>query len=275
MAKENQDISEEMGKPEAQSPDLELIEPNWPAPVNVRALITTRSGGVSEGAFSHFNLATHVGDCIEHVNNNREHLYKVIEEKVQWLQQVHSTDIVELHDRSPGAKPIVADGAFSTSKHCVCAVLSADCLPVLLCSKAGNWVAALHCGWRGLAAGIISNTINSPHIAANQLMAYLGPAISQTHFEVGGDVLNHFKEAARKRRFAQPVELFFTKSATSDDKFYADLYGLARSELNGLGLGMDKIYGGTECTFSNAKKFYSYRREKRCGRMASLIWIQN
>ncbi|WP_086931199.1 peptidoglycan editing factor PgeF [Agarilytica rhodophyticola] len=249
----------------------EIMVPQWPIPANIRALITIRAGGVSEGQYDSFNLAAHVGDKPEHITRNRQQLYQVVGKKIQWLQQIHGTDVIELVKNEPNTEPIVADGVYSSVLGSVCAVLTADCLPILLCSNKGDWVAALHCGWRGLAAGIIERTLAKANVAADELMAYLGPAISQRNFEVGKDVFEAFQAAAQTRAFATPVSNFFA-AAKEQNKFYADLYGLARSEL--AGLGVPAVYGGDSCTYNEAEKFYSYRRDGSCGRMASLIWIQ-
>lgn len=245
-----------------------IIIPEWPKPDRVRCLITTRIGGVSSSPYDSFNLAEHVDDQPESVTENRGLLEQTLGLPVSWFRQVHSTDIVTV----PKAKASQADGVFTCSPMNVCAVLTADCLPILLSSALGDQVAAIHCGWRGLANGMIKNAVAKFTCSPSEIMAYLGPAISQAYFEVGADVLSAFELAQAQRKFATPVEQFFSVSQKAEGKYYADLYGLARSELRGHGL--KDIYGGDFCTFSDLR-FYSYRRDHQTGRFASLIWIES
>lgn len=243
-----------------------FIVPEWPLASNVKSLISTRWGGVSCKPYTSMNLAQHVGDNAENVSQNRSSLYLHVGEAVTWFQQVHSTHVVTL----PSPISMDADGVFSCERSNVCAVLTADCLPVLFASKAGDEVAAVHCGWRGLAGGMISNVLEKFSCASSQIMAYLGPAISQKHFEVGEDVLSSFQAAQRKRHYSRAVETYFLKRRDVEGKYMADLCGLARSEL--AGAGVVDIYGGECCTYTD-KRFYSYRRDQETGRFASLIWL--
>lgn len=243
-----------------------FIIPEWPLASNVKSLITTRLGGVSCKPYTSMNLAQHVGDNTENVSQNRSYLYQHVGEPVTWFQQIHSTHVATL----PSSAPMDADGVFSCEPSNVCAVLTADCLPVLFASKAGDEVAAVHCGWRGLAGGIISNVLQKFGCPSSQIIAYLGPAISQKHFEVGEDVLSSFQDAQLERQYSRAVETCFLKRRDVEGKYMADLYGLARSELTGA--GVVEIYGGEFCTYTD-NRFYSYRRDQETGRFASLIWL--
>lgn len=240
------------------------IKPNWPAPTNVNAYTTTRCDGYSVGSFSSFNLASHVGDDAAAVTNNRQKLRSdlMLPCEPSWLQQNHTTIALDL-DRVL-SKVIVADASYTHKKEQVCVVLTADCLPVLLCDKQGSVVAAIHAGWRGLAAGIIEATIEKMAVDTEQLMVWLGPAIGSAAFIVGQDVyqvfVTHDENAAAA--FA----------SIDNNKWLADLYLLARQRL--LRSGIMAIYGGEFCTYSDAQKFFSYRRDgMSTGRMASLIWL--
>lgn len=244
------------------------IEPDWPRPARVKCLITTRAGGASRGPYATFNLAQHVNDRVRDVAANRARLVQRLGLRVSWLSQVHGTGVIELAQAL--AAPAAVDGASSRHRGVVCAVLTADCLPVLLCDKAGRRVAAVHGGWRGLARGILVSAVKRFESSPEDLLVYLGPAISQAQFEVGVDVLRDFERAQAQRNFSQPVHTAFRPSATADHKYHADLYALARSELRGL--GVSRIYGGDYCTFAD-KRFYSHRRDGLTGRMASLIWL--
>lgn len=250
-------------------PKPDIITPDWPAPAGVRAAITTRRGGVSEGAFADFNLAMHVGDTESSVEQNRARLRDALNlaREPQWLEQVHGRKVVQAE--SDGWVR-TADGAHTTEADLACAVLTADCLPVLLCNRKGTRVSAVHAGWRGLAKGVLASAVARFEEPSSELMAYLGPALSQAHFEVGVEVLEAFFDAARNPEHADAVAAAFAPSARPLH-FCADLYALARAELSSLGL--EAVYGGDYCTYRDRERFYSYRRDQRCGRMASLIWI--
>lgn len=238
---------------------MACLIPDWPAPSPVRAVTTTRRGGCSRPPFDDFNLADHVGDAADTVAKNRAILRErlALPSEPAWLTQVHGRRVVE------AGGPARADAAFTCHAGVVCAVLTADCLPVLLCDRAGSCVAAAHAGWRGLAAGVLEATVAALPVATAELLAWLGPAIGPQAFAVGEDVRAAFvgpdPDSAAAFRAAGP------------GRWYADLYRLAGLRLRALGVG--GVYGGGECTFHDRERFYSYRRDGTCGRMASLIWI--
>ena len=241
------------------------IVPEWPAPRGVRALITTRAGGVSRGAYAGLNLGLRSGDNIEDVARNRASLRRWLPAEPLWLRQVHGTTVVEAGggDESPEA-----DAALARRPGVVCAVLSADCLPVLLCDEQATVVAAAHAGWRGLCAGVIEQTLRAMDRPPAALLAYLGPAIGPRAYEVGAEVRAAFAAACQEGEAL--AETAFTPGRPG--KFYADLYALARQRLaRG---GVRRIFGGGYCTYSDAERFYSYRRDGSTGRMANLIWIE-
>jgi YfiH family protein len=244
------------------------ITPQWPAPGNVRALFTTRNGGVSEGAYATLNLGDHVGDDPETVSRNRMLLREILPSEPMWLKQVHGKDVLNA-DHDECTLPCHADASFSFRRERVCAVLVADCLPILLCDHEGTLVGAIHAGWRGLATGVIERAISEMrgYCRANpRLMAWLGPAIGPNHFEVGDEVREAF--IARDKQSAQA---FHRHGALQTPKWLADLFLLARLSLDKA--GVTEIYGGEECTFSNPERFFSYRRDGHTGRMAGLIWL--
>lgn len=247
---------------------LGWIVPDWPAPASVKACITTRTGGVSQAPYASNNLGTHVGDTPEHVAANREHLSSVLglQKTPQWLEQVHGIKVVNAKE---DGLVRTADASTTTDTGLACVVMTADCLPMLLCDKEGTQVAAIHCGWRSLAKGLCEKTIATFSAKPNELMAYLGPAISQAHFEVGIDVLEAFFEGAVSETHQDAIAKAF-KPASRPLHFYADIYALARAQL--VALGVNDIYGGHYCTYADEARFYSYRRDKVTGRMASLIW---
>lgn len=272
-----------------------LLRPEWPAPANVRAVITTRDGGVSRAPFDGFNLATHVSDNAVCVTANRRLLSAAIAARmvssnvkpIRWLTQVHGTDILDLDtvdepkhvaesascvsDGTVSEGTVCADGAVSSVSGNICAVLTADCLPVLMCDKQGTQVAAIHAGWQGMAKGILSCAVDKFTCAPEDILCYFGPAISVKHFEVGSDVLAVFQQAATQRPYKKSIESAFYPSPTTQRKWFGDLYALARSELQGR--GVYGIYGGTSCSYSEYERFYSFRRDRVTGRMASLIWL--
>lgn len=247
----------------ASGADLSLIQPDWPASPRVGAVVTTRKGGVSLGPYSSLNLATHVGDDPAHVAENRARLRQRLRltQEPGWLQQVHGTQVVEL----PVIPTPEADASVSRIAGLACVILTADCLPVLFCDEAGTVVAAAHAGWRGLLNGVLEDTVIAMRCAPAQVRAWLGPAIGPAIFEVGAEVRNAFVE-----RDVNADAAFRNGAATG--KFLADLYVLARLRL--LRAGVHQIYGGGECTYSSPERYYSYRREARCGRLASLIWLE-
>ncbi len=249
-----------------------MIFPEWPAPQSVKAVITTRCGGVSEEPYDSLNLSLTVGDGEQSVIANRGVLQAGgVPETVQWLRQIHGTDVVYA-DQSASMQR--ADAVTTTTADLACAVLTADCLPVLFTDLAGTQVAAAHAGWRGLAAGILEHTVAAFTARPDQLIAYLGPAISQRYFEVGQDVRDAFLQNSYTHASqSRDVELAFTDSPQQANVYFADLYQLARIRL--AKLGVTAIYGGDYCTYSQAELFYSFRRDGATGRMASLIYIES
>jgi len=240
----------------------QFILPDWPAPSSVHAAVTTRVSGVSNTPYDSFNLATHVGDEPTAVRENRARLRAALELPAEpvWLKQVHGIAVVGA--AQGGAEP-EADGAFAAQPGAVCAVLTADCLPVLLCNRAGTKVAALHAGWRGLAGGVIEAGVQATGAPGNELLAWLGPAIGPARFEVGPEV-----RAAFVQHDAQATQAF---RAARDGKYLADIYQLARLRLQRL--GVTAVYGGGFCTVTDSARFFSYRRDGATGRMAALIWL--
>ncbi|MBZ4201024.1 MAG: peptidoglycan editing factor PgeF [Methylotenera sp.] len=244
--------------------DLAVISPDWPAPANVRAMQTTRQGGVSLPPYSSFNLAMHVQDAPAAVQENRQCLRSVLPSEPVWLNQVHGTTVL---DASQVCGVLDADATFTTMSNVVCVSMTADCLPVLLCDKAGTVVAAVHAGWRGLCDGVVEAAVAKMPVAPSELLAWLGPAIGPNAFEVGDDVRAQFIQ-----RDAQAA-LAFKPHA---DKWLANLYVLAQQRLNTLGI--KHLYGAgisqDFCSYTDAQRFFSYRREPVTGRMASLIWLE-
>lgn len=237
----------------------EFIVPDWPAPSNVRALATTRAGGVSLGPYASLNLGGQVGDLPAAVAENRRLLRSHLPGEPFWLKQVHGTRCVDACRAMPGAE---ADAAFTRASGVVCAVLTADCLPLLLCDTAGSVVAAVHAGWRGLAAGAIEATARSLGVPGNTLLAWLGPAIGPHAFVVGAEVRAAF--VAHDRQAASAFV------AGAEGKWHCDIHALARQRL--LALGVRRIASADFCTVRDADRFFSYRRAGVTGRMASLIW---
>lgn len=241
------------------------IVPDWPAPPSVRALITTRAGGVSRGAYACMNLGMRTGDTAEDVARNRAHLRQSLPAEPLWLHQVHGTTVAEGDglDGSPEA-----DAAVARRPGTVCAVLTADCLPLLLCDEAGTVVAVAHAGWRGLSSGVLENTLQIMDRPRAALLAYLGPAIGSAAYEVGAEVREAFIAADRSGELR--AEAAFAPGKPG--KFHADLYALARQRL--ARSGVVKVYGGGYCTYTERERFFSYRRDGATGRMASLIWME-
>lgn len=237
------------------------IVPGWPAPAHVRAAVTERGGGVSVGRYASFNLGAHVGDSSDAVRENRRRLvqgFNLPSEPV-WLDQVHGTRIADLDAGAPGP----ADGAVTRRQGVVCAILTADCLPVLLTDREGSCIGAAHGGWRGLAAGVLPAVVAAMGVPSQELLAWLGPAIGPKAYEVGAEV-----RAAFLARDPAASAAFRTNAR---GRFQADLYALARLDL--AALGVRAVYGGGFCTATEAERFFSHRREAPCGRMASLIWL--
>jgi YfiH family protein len=241
----------------------DCIVPDWAAPANVRALITTRSGGVSSGPYASMNPADHVGDEADAVMKNRALLRELLPNEPHWLKQVHGTG-VHLAGEFLSAAPPEADACASRMPGAVCAVLTADCLPLLLCDEAGTAVGAAHAGWRGLCAGVIEHTVEAMGVPGERLLAYLGPAIGPMAFEVGEDVREAFMRV-------DPAAAGAFIPGAMAGKWLADIYLLARQRL--ARAGVTRVFGGGACTYSDSQRFFSYRRDRATGRLASLIWI--
>lgn len=239
------------------------IVPDWPAPARVLAGTTTRRGGVSIAPYDSLNLGTHVGDDPAAVAENRHLLrrQRQLPAQPRWLRQVHGVGVVDAAHVCGIAE---ADAAFTHEAGVVCGVMTADCLPLLLCDQSGTVVAAAHAGWRGLANGVVEATVLRMGVSATKLMVWLGPAIGPLAFEVGDEVRARFLAVADEAAVA------FTPSPQG--RWLADIYQLAVQRL--ARLGIERVYGGHWCTFTDRERFYSYRRDGVTGRMASLIWLE-
>lgn len=280
--------------PELTSADL--LHPGWDAPARVRALVTTRDGGVSAPPFGRWqaegrggegrelpgglNLGRLSGDDLEHVEANRARLLAYAGVPAAWLKQVHAAGVVDAAEALAAARagaPLDADASVTDRPGIACTVMVADCMPVLLCDNAGRAVGAAHAGWRGLAAGVIERTAERvaalAGCATQDLHAYLGPAIGPSAFEVGADVrdafMNHAADVGGAQRDATAAA--FVARPGAPGKYLADLNALARLRL--ATLGVERIGGGDLCTYTQRERFYSYRRERVTGRMAALIWL--
>lgn len=239
----------------------ELLVPAWPAPAKVRAMQTTRAGGCSTAPWDSLNLGDHVGDDPACVLANRARLRSGLPGEPAWLKQVHGTRVV---DAALSASVVnEADAAYARQPGAVCVVMTADCLPVLFCNRAGTVVAAAHAGWRGLQAGVLEATIAAMAEAPGELLAWLGPAIGPACFEVGDDVRTAF--------VGSDPEAAAAFAPASPGKWLADIYLLAKRRLHAVGL--TSIHGGGRCTVSDRERYFSYRRDGVTGRMATLIWL--
>ena len=260
-----------------------VIVPDWPAPARVRAASTQRPGGVSRGSYASLNLSTGVGDDATTVARNRRILAQMLDLPAEplWLRQVHGTTVLDLDGGGPPAatqhseqlsprqptsrQPPAADGAVTSRPGEPCVVLTADCLPVLLCNASGTRVGVAHAGWRGLAGGVLESAVRKMAVDRGQLLAWIGPGIGSRAYEVGGEILEQF--AASDPDAAQ----YFAPNANG--RWQADLYGLARQRLRAA--GVEAVYGGGWCTHTESEHFFSHRREAPCGRMATLIWLES
>ncbi len=241
-----------------------FMEPDWPAPAQIKALSTTRLGGISHPPYDSLNLGLHVNDDQNAVLANRDRLAQAAKLPTTplWLQQVHGTRVIDANDWHAG---IEADASYSKQPEQVCTILTADCLPVLLTDAEGLEVAAAHAGWRGLLNGVLENTVSQFSARADQLLAWLGPAIGPEQFEVGAEVFDAFtSHTAEAEKAFRPH---------GNDHYLADIYLLARQRLSRLGI--ESVFGGQHCTVSEEEQFFSYRRDGNTGRMASLIWIEH
>lgn len=236
------------------------IVPDWPAPARVRALVTTRAGGISIGPYASLNLGFRTDDDPANAARNRARLQQLLPQPPKWLAQVHGTEVVDADILKHVPE---ADASVASVPGTVCAILVADCLPILLADRAGSCVGAAHAGWRGLAGGVIANTVARMAAAPADLIAYIGPGIGPTAFEVGDDVLHAF--------CANAPELEAAFAPLRPGKWLCDLPRLARDALHRA--GVTQVYGGTLCTYSDPERFYSYRRDRITGRMAALVWL--
>lgn len=243
-----------------------FIVPTWETSIEVGALATTRLGGVSKAPYDSLNLGSHVEDELISVYENRHLLNRFLPSKPQWLQQIHGIEVVDLdlpHDEVP-----VADAAISRKKDVICAVQTADCLPVLFADKEATVVGAAHAGWRGLCDGVLEATIAKMDVDPSQLLAWLGAAIGPAAFEVGEEVRQAFIS-----KDAKAIEAFVPNPANSG-KWLANIYLLAKQRLIAAGVHSSQISGGGLCTYSDKERFFSYRRDKVTGRQASMIWLR-
>jgi YfiH family protein len=249
-------------RPAGGAQTLRLLRPQWPAPARVRAAFTVRGGGVSAAPFASLNLGAHVGDAPAAVAENRRRVCAQLQLPAEplWLEQVHGAEVAELDG---AAVPRPADAAIARRAARVCVMQVADCLPVLFAARDGCAVGAAHAGWRGLAAGVLEATVAKLDVAPGELMAWLGPAIGPAHFEVGGEVRAAFvaHDAAAAAAF----------TANARGRWQCDLAALARQRL--AAAGVRAVFGGSCCTYADPLRFYSYRRDGPCGRMAALIWL--
>lgn len=237
------------------------IIPDWPAPLRVKSLITTRNGGVSRGPYTSLNLGLRTGDADAAVAANRQRLRSILPQEPKWLRQVHGTQVVNADVITDFPQ---ADASIARLSGTVCAVMVADCLPVLLCDCVAGVVGMAHAGWRGMSGGVIENTVGAMNAPADQLLAYLGPAIGPAAYEVGADVRDAF--------IAADSSAAAGFRPRGDGKWLADLFELARQRL--MRAGVTQIYGGGMCTVANPTRFFSYRRDGVTGRMAALIWLE-
>ena len=240
-----------------------LILPQWPQPDGVAACSSTRIGGVSSPPYDSLNLGAHCGDDPDCVEENRMRMFAAggLPSRPVWLEQVHGKDVLMLSDESWSSKR--ADASYSNTPGKVCAVMTADCLPVLFCNRNGTEVAAAHAGWRGLCAGVLEETVACFADKPENLLAWLGPAIGPGAFEVGPEVREAF--------IAQDGQAHSAFRPHTEKKYLADIYQLARQRL--ANVGVHQVFGGDRCTFNDKDNFFSYRRDKVTGRMASFIWL--
>ncbi|MFH1494226.1 MAG: peptidoglycan editing factor PgeF [Pseudomonadota bacterium] len=249
---------------------MDFLIPDWPAPDHVQARVTTRRGGVSAAPYASLNLGDHVGDDPAAVAANRAELRAYLPAEPLWLKQIHGCGIATA-DQVAGIPE--ADGSISRQAGRICAVLTADCLPVLFCDRAGMVVAAAHAGWRGLADGVLEAAVAAMVVEPGEILAWLGPAIGPQAFEVGEEVRQAFmaQDPAAASAFVPSPQT--PHSPARPGKWLADIYSLARQRL--ARAGVKQVFGGDFCTYTDAERFYSYRRDGATGRMASLLWLDS
>jgi len=248
---------------------LHLITPDWPAPSQVRAIVTTRKGGYSVSPYDSFNLGEYTDDDVKAVRLNRRKLEAHIGiPNIRWIKQVHGVDVIDVY-KSDSSNTLEADGCYTESVNQVCAIVTADCLPILICNREGSRVAALHAGWRGLANGIIETGLNRSGIPPEDALVWFGPSIGVEAYQVGEDLRQVFMSTGRYTDEA----IYSNFVSSGDNKYMCNLIGLARAEL--ATLGVKDVYGGNHCTYSEPGSFYSYRRDGDTGRFASLVWIDS
>ena len=248
---------------------LQFLTPDWAAPRSVRAAFTLRRGGVSAAPFDSLNVAAHVGDDSQAVAKNRRRLRDGLRlpQEPAWMEQVHRTEVLDLDLSDLAARAasssVAADAALTRRAGRVCVVQVADCLPVLFAARDGSAVAAAHAGWRGLAAGVLEATVKSLAVDPGGLLSWIGPGIGPAHFEVGDEVRGAF--------LAHDNAAAAAFSINTRGRWQCDLPLLARARLAALGIAA--VTGGTWCTYADASRFFSFRRDGRCGRMAAVIWL--
>lgn len=243
--------------------DITVEFAQWRAPDNIRAFTTNRTGGVSLAPYESLNLGSHVGDLEQSVQENRDRLVaeQRLPEEPSWLNQVHGNRLIELLKSDEQASPVAADGAWTRQSGVVCAVLTADCLPLLLTNKRGDRVAAIHAGWRGMANGIIEQGILALDDHPSNIIAWAGPCIGAAAFEIGLEVREQLGGSDSAYH-----------STGSPDKVMANLYQLTGERL--AGLGVENYSHSRSCSYRDDTKFFSYRRDGECGRMATVVWMQ-
>jgi YfiH family protein len=253
---------------------MNLIVPDWPAPDSVKALVTTRAGGVSKHPYDSLNLGGHVGDDFVAVRRNRVLLKQALPSgiRLQWLNQVHGTHVVQVSSVSRTLRLKTGDSAVVFDRGFGAVVMTADCLPVFFTNAAGSVAAVAHAGWRGLLNGVLEKTVDSTGVSPADLMAWMGPAIAPCHFEVGLEVRDAFLGHPQwGQQFVPGLTSAFISSPLHAGKFMMDIYAVARARL--LNAGVQFVGGGGLCTVCEERRFFSYRRDRSTGRMASLIYL--
>lgn len=264
---------------------MPLIFPNGSVPSHIKACSTLRYPGESQGVYAGFNLGTHVGDDANHVNANRQNLIQLanLPSEPKWLEQIHSTHAVLAESIPADSKEIIqADASYTQQKNIVCAVMTADCLPILVTNESGTEIAAIHAGWKGLASGVIEKTLEKLNSKSESLIIWIAPSISKNYYEVGEDVYNAFAEkhtmeecelAFEFKMLDMPMQNLNNNQKDSEKKWLADMPLLAQQRLIRLGVNAHNIYLSNECTYKQSDSYFSYRRDGVTGRMASLIWM--